>query len=260
MEAKKKNVQPSSKTVPWWRELFKGGFYRVILNSIPPKQTLAEVKFIAKALELKKGDSLLDVCCGIGRHLIPIAKRGIKTTGVDLSPEYLQEAARKAEKARVNLNLICEDIRKIKFRNRFSGVINMWASIGFFDREIDNFKVIKAAYQALKPGGRFLLHTANRDQIIRNFIRRDWWNVGDCKILDEREFDLAAGRMNSTRTFIWQGKEVQKKISLRIYCFHELREYFRKAGFEEIAVYGGRDFSPLTFDSPMLFIVGKKPR
>lgn len=257
---KTKVAKSSTRTPPWWQGLFQGGCYRVILDNISPKQTLAEVKFIVKALDLKKGDSLLDICCGTGRHLIPIAKRGIKTTGVDLSPEYLQEAARKAEKAKVNLNLICEDTRKIKFRDRFSGVINMWTSIGFFDRETENFKVIKKAFEALKPGGRFLLHTANRDQIIRNFTRRDWWNIGDYKILDEREFDFASGRMNSTRTFIRKGEEVQKEISLRIYCFHELREYFRKAGFEEVTVYGGRDFSPLTFDSPMLFIVGKKLR
>ena len=250
----------SGKLAPWWQGLFQGGCYRVILDNISPKQTLAEVEFIVKALDLKKGDSLLDICCGIGRHLIPLARRGIKTTGVDLCLEFIQEAERKAKRSKVKLDLICEDARKIKFRNRFSGVINMWGSIGYFEREADNFKLIRKAYEALKPGGKFLLHPINRDWIAKNFVKRQWYRAGSYKILEERELDFATGRVNSTWTFIRNGEQVQKNVSIRIYCFHELREYFRKAGFKEVTVYGGRDFSPLSFDSPMLFIVGKKPR
>lgn len=257
---KTKIAQSSTRTAPWWQELFRGGHFRSVFDIIPPKQTLSQVRFIIKALDLKKGDSLLDICCGIGRHLIPLAKRGIKPTGVDVCPEYLQEAEREGRGAKVKLNLICEDARKIKFHNKFSGAINMWTSIGFFEREADNYRVIENAHQALKSGGGFLLQTLNRDWLARNYSRKHWWEARDYKVLEEREFDLASSRLNMVWSFNRRGEEVQKKISIRIYCFHELREHFRKAGFEEITAYGGIDFSALTFDSPVLFIVGKKVR
>lgn len=257
---KTKIARSSTGTVPWWQDLFIARYLREMLGTIPAKRTLAEARFIIKALDLERGDSLLDICCGFGRHLIPLAKRGIKTTGVDICPEYLQEAEQKAKKARVKLNLICEDARKIRLNGKFSGVINMATSIGYFERETDNFKMIKNAYEATKPGGGFLLETMNRDWLARYHSGKDWVEAGDYKILKEREFDFYTGRINSTLTFIRKGEQVQKEISLRHYCFHELRGYFRKAGFEEVTAYGGIDFSPLTFDSRMLFIVGKKPR
>ena len=226
----------------------------------PRKWTGSEVRFILKALKLRKGDSLLDICCGIGRHLIPIAKKGIRVTGVDLCSEYLQEAEKRAKRSKVRLKLVHGDAKKIKFHSRFSGAINMWTSIGFFEKEADNFRVIKNAYEALRPGGAFLVHTVNRDWISKNFDRRDWWRVGEGKVMEEREVDFATARVNSTWTFVRNGKQIQKGISLRVYCFHELREHFRKAGFGEVAVYGGTDFSPLTFDSRMLYVVGKKSR
>jgi len=260
MEAKKKTVQPSSKTVPWWQDSFMARVLRPTFDNIPPKQTLAEVRFIIKALDLKKGDSLLDICCGFGRHLLPLAKKGLKATGVDICEDYLQEAEREAQKSNVRVNLICEDCRKIEFSNTFAGAINVFTSFGFFEKEADNFKVLKNAYDALKPGGRFLLQTINRDWIARNYARRGWGEVGDYRILEERELDFASSRINATLTFIGKGEQVQKKRSLRIYCFHELREYFNKAGFQEITAYGGLDFSPVSFDSRELLIVGKKPR
>jgi ubiquinone/menaquinone biosynthesis C-methylase UbiE len=88
---KAKTVQSSAKSAPWWQDFFQGGFFRPFFDTIPPRRALAEVRFIMKALDLKKGDSLLDICCGIGRHLIPLARRGIKTTGVDLCLEFTQE-------------------------------------------------------------------------------------------------------------------------------------------------------------------------
>jgi ubiquinone/menaquinone biosynthesis C-methylase UbiE len=250
----------SGELAPWWQEFFKEGAFRPLFDIYPRRSTGAEVRFILKALKLRKGDSLLDICCGIGRHLIPLAKRGIKVTGVDLCPEYLEEAEKRAKRAKVKINLLNRDARKIRLDNRFSGAINMWTSIGYFEKEAENFSVIKNAYRALRPGGAFLVHTLNRDWIARNFAKRAWCWVGEGKAMEEREVDFATARLNSTWTFVRNGKEVQKRLSLRMYCFHELREYFRRAGFEEVTAYGGIDFSPLAFDSRMLFIVGKKPR
>ena len=260
MEAKKKTVQTPSKIVPWWQELFRGGYFRSIMDNIPSRRTMQQVRFIMKALELKNRGSVLDICCGTGRHLIPLVKRGIKATGVDLCPVYVQEAERKAKKAKAELNLICEDARNIKFHEEFSGAINMWTSIGFFEKETDNFRVIKKAYEALKPGGGFLLDTVNRDGLVRNFTRKHWWESGDYRVLQESEFDLTTARLNMIWTFNGKGEEIHKEISVRIYCFHELREYFEKAGFEEVTAYGAFDFSPLSIDSGRLLIVGKKPR
>jgi len=55
-----------------------------------------EVKFIWKALKLKKGSRVLDVPCGTGRHALKLARRGASVLGVDVTPSYLSEARRDA--------------------------------------------------------------------------------------------------------------------------------------------------------------------
>jgi len=41
----------------------------------------------------------LDLCCGIGRHSVPLAERGYQVTGIDLSPVLIARA-RELAKAR----------------------------------------------------------------------------------------------------------------------------------------------------------------
>ncbi len=47
--------------------------------------------------------AVLDLCCGIGRHSIPLAKQGVRVTGVDRSPSLLGHARRYASEAGANI-------------------------------------------------------------------------------------------------------------------------------------------------------------
>ena len=49
------------------------------------------------ALANFSGDSVLDLCCGPGRHSIPLAERGMEVTGVDASSFLLTKAKQRAE-------------------------------------------------------------------------------------------------------------------------------------------------------------------
>ena len=38
------------------------------------------------------GGRVLDLACGVGRHSVPLAKRGYEVTGVDISPLFIEKA------------------------------------------------------------------------------------------------------------------------------------------------------------------------
>ena len=42
---------------------------------------------------MQSGDKVLDVCCGTGEQMFQYSRRGIITTGIDLSPSMLRLAA-----------------------------------------------------------------------------------------------------------------------------------------------------------------------
>ena len=48
----------------------------------------------------------LDLCCGPGRHAVPLAKRGFDVTGVDLSKSTLDRARAAAKDAGVEVEWV----------------------------------------------------------------------------------------------------------------------------------------------------------
>ncbi len=52
------------------------------------------VEIVKGELDLKKGDSLLEVGCGAGAMLLPLSERGIKVAGVDFSSSLIAVAKR----------------------------------------------------------------------------------------------------------------------------------------------------------------------
>ena len=56
------------------------------------KNTVQEVEFALRVLELEPGARVLDVGCGPGRHALELARRGIEGVGVDISTAFLDVA------------------------------------------------------------------------------------------------------------------------------------------------------------------------
>src|ERR1039458_4804289 len=74
----------------WYVDFFRGDYLNVYGHTFTEERAEKESTFVASALELKPGASVLDLCCGQGRHSIQLAKRGLRVTGLDLNPEYLE--------------------------------------------------------------------------------------------------------------------------------------------------------------------------
>lgn len=60
------------------------------------KGTAQEVAFLLDVLRLKRGERVLDVGCGPGRHAIALAQAGLQVTGVDVSAGFLDVARGRA--------------------------------------------------------------------------------------------------------------------------------------------------------------------
>ena len=147
-----------NKKADWWHDFFPA--FRPVFNLRRHKITNAEVRFLIKRLKLTTGSEFLDCPCGIGRIALPLARKGIRVTGVDIAPYYLDELASKARRRGLSVELHEGDMRDTDFHNRFDAAANLWTSFGYFEKESDNQKVLKRMYQAIKPGGRFLLRSA----------------------------------------------------------------------------------------------------
>jgi SAM-dependent methyltransferase len=122
----------------------------------------AEAEFIVEELALRPGQLILDVACGLGRHAIELAAKGLRVVGVDLAAPFLQEAARAARVRGLRLPLVRADARSLPFRGQADAVISIWISaLTEMPNDVEELRIVRSLAGALKPGGRILLTTWN---------------------------------------------------------------------------------------------------
>jgi SAM-dependent methyltransferase len=203
-----------------------------------PEQTLREVSFIRDALGPPPDGQVLDVGCGYGRHAIELGHRGLRVTGIDLSLPLLIRAADESQRRALSVNFVHADMREMAFDGQFDGAYCVLTTFGYFDEET-NLRVASSICRALKPGGRFLLDTLNRDYIVSELPTRVWWEGDGCVVLEEVDFNFHTSRVMVRRSSVFQdGRQVEHEISIRAYSLHELGKLLRQAGFRVLEVSG----------------------
>ncbi|TET77901.1 class I SAM-dependent methyltransferase [candidate division TA06 bacterium] len=242
----------------WWRDFFDKD-YVDIYGPVDAKKTALEVEGIIKILKLRKGSKVLDLCCGYGRHSIGLTKRGFDVTGYDLSAVLLERARRDCEREKVNVNLVIGDMREIPFESEFDAVINMFTAFGYFENESEDQKVLDGVHAALRPGGKFLIDTINREWVTASFREKDWEKVGSHQFaLDLRSFDPLTSRI-SVKTVILGGKQrIERSHSMRFYTLTELGKMIEKSRMTLKSVYGHIDGRDYWIDTPRMVIFATK--
>jgi SAM-dependent methyltransferase len=208
-------------------------------------------------LELEPPARILDLCCGFGRHTVPLARMGYRVTGLDLSPVLLAKARSAAQEAGVDVAFHQGDMREIPWQEEFDGCVMLGGSFGVFEDEADNELVLQSVARALKSSERFVLDAANRDSIMRDFKARDWQTRGDLLVCFGNLFDPVAGAIHGIVRWREGDKEWERHNWMRIYTATELAAILQRVGLEPIAFYGGYDFSEFTMDTRIIVVSGK---
>jgi len=152
------------------------------------------------ARHFAKPGLVVDLGCGTGRTLLPLARRGFRCLGVDLSRHMLGIVARKAAReglsvARVQANLV--DLDGLRDA-RADYCTCLFSTLGMIRGRENRRRVLGHAGRILKPGGLFVLHVHNvwfglfdpvsrgwlARQLLRSLLRRDV-ELGD-KFFDYR--------------------------------------------------------------------------
>ncbi|MFW5928563.1 MAG: class I SAM-dependent methyltransferase [Thermoplasmatota archaeon] len=208
----------------FWEEYRSVLFHEHRLQTTPQ-----QVKRLIDLLEIKKGDKVLDLCCGIGRHSLEFAKRGYEVTGVDISEYYIQEARGKASNAGLSVEFAQGDMRDFKREEEYDAAMIFFTSFGYFVDDEDNFKVIENVYNSLKSGGTFLIDIMGKEVWARVFSERDWVRMDDGFFLEEREVKGDWDLINSNWILIQDGEVHEHTFITKLYSAKEMREILKKA-------------------------------
>lgn len=244
----------------WPVTFFDDGYLRIYRPQMSAERTRAEADFVFRALAPAPGAAVLDLACGHGRHAIEMAKRGLRVTGVDLSPRYLELAAEDAKAAGVEVAWVARDMRALDFDAAFDAAYSFFTSFGYYG-DADNEDVIARLARAVRPGGRLLLDLVNRDRMLARPPGRTWNQRDDGGLLmEEFALDPRTSRLRVKLTLIEAGGGVGpiKDYDVRLYTCAELGAMLARHGFELREVWGGADGSTFTAESTRLVLLAEK--
>lgn len=244
-------------TSEWWSTFFAGNWLDV-QREARAGRTSDEVDFLVRVLDLKPGSRVLDVLCGNGRLAIPLAERGCRVTGVDITTALLREAHSASEKGDLGLELVETDMRDLPWIEAFDAAFCFWGSFGYFDDE-GNRRFLEAVHRALKTDARFALDIPNiAETILPRLELRSWTKVGETLVLEERNYRHVEGRIDIEWTLVGNGISETRTSSMRVYGFRELTLLFLEVGFEVCDAFSSLDCEPYELGRRAYIVVRKR--
>ncbi len=253
---------------PWYVRAFNAD-YLARYKHRSDEMAQAELPFVLRSLNPTEHATVLDLCCGAGRHsrtLISTLKKG-RVIGLDLSSELLREAHAKNPDSK-RLFFVRADMRRIPLATAsVNGVANLFTSFGYFKTDREHLRVLQEVARILVPGGRFVIDFLNRDQVVPNLVKRSESEHDGCRIVETRRYDTRSKRIIKTIRISGSphlesttSTEIVRE-SIRAYNSMELKKLLTQAGLEPLSLHGdlsGESFSKNT--SPRCVWVAEKKR
>jgi SAM-dependent methyltransferase len=248
-----------------------------IYDSVPAYTKRRDVQFyVAEARDA--GGSVLEVGCGTGRILLPVAREGHTITGLDASTGMLERCRTnlrdEADAVQQRVTLHQGDARDFALGRKFDLIIAPFRVVQHLTTIGDQLAFLDSVARHLAPGGRFAFDVFNPNfSALASADGSEHEDTPDTSLPDGRSF-RRAGRVARVR-WIDQVSEIEliyyisgtrggktqrhvDSFDMRWFLSAELVHLLARGGFGIRSIYGDFDRSPLTDASPEQIICAER--
>lgn len=237
-------------TENWFTSWFDTPYYHILYKDRDYDEALVFMKKLTGFLELEKGQTILDLACGKGRHAISLSELGYNVTGVDLSPASILYAKNyENETLHFDVHDMCKPYHK-----KFDAVFNLFTSFGYFENEQDNFRTLTAIKANLNLNGKAVIDFMNVNSIINNLVEKETKTVN--KIAFHIHRYLKDGYIIKDISFRDNNENYFFTEKVKALTLENFQAYFKKADIDLLCTFG--DYNLGSFDpeeSPRLILI-----
>lgn len=216
------------------------------------------------------GGPLLELACGSGRLLLPLAEDGYELVGVDSSALMLAIARERLSEAGVlsHCELVQVDMRAMQLGRTFRMAFLALGSFAHLTKRRDQQQALANVRAHLSKGGLFLLDISNADirymeSLGGQMLHQGTWQRDDGTMLTHFVSPATARerRMLELTHFYdvySQGGTIQRTTTtmhLALFERGEVELLLEQAGFSVKDVYGTYDLDAYQVDSPRMIFV-----
>src|SRR5579862_7220046 len=200
-------------------------------------------------LEPLAAGGALELAIGTGRIAVPLAARGVRVAGVDLSPDMVAQLQKKTAQIPVEIG----DMATTRVEGTFSLAYIVFNSINNATTQEGQIATFANAAAHLEPGGCFVVEVG-----VHNRQRLEVFDLGDTHVgVDELDFDTQ--RLVSHHFSLVDGEWKRASIPFRSVSPAELDLMARLAGMALRERWADWDRSPFTAESTKHVSVWEKP-
>lgn len=239
--------------------------FGLLYDSVPLYAARQDVGFYLEEAKAARG-TVLEVGCGTGRILLPIARAGIPITGIDGSKQMLERCRAKLQGERATL--VQHDMRDFDLGAKFDLIIAPFRVVQHLTTIDDQLRFLATVSRHLAPQGRFIFDVFNPsfDRLVSadgvehedtpeqrlpdgRTLRRTY------RIVRVRWIDQVS---EAELVYYVDGTRYVQAFEMRWYLAAELRNLLARAGFRVREIYGDFARGPLVDGCPELVVVAEQ--
>jgi SAM-dependent methyltransferase len=226
---------------------------------------------VHRAFARRFGGPLLELACGTGRLLGPLAQAGLTCTGVDSSAAMLERARKRLDRLGAQATLVLQRIEALELEDRFRTIVLGLDSFGLLVRRDDQLRALQNARAHATHDGRLILDLSNGN--LRGSNEPPEELLHDMTLPDPEtgrpitKFILrrpnAAEQLDELMFFYDEQDErgylrrSMVELRLRWFTRNELELLLEAAGWQVDELYGNYDLEPFGPTSDRLLLVAR---
>lgn len=236
--------------------------YDLFMEQVEYDQWLDHIHAVWDKLGAKP-KTIIDLGCGTGSILLPLAKEGLDVIGVDISPEMLAEADHKAMEEGLSLRFACQDMTALELGEKADCILSLCDCMNYLTEDGQLEDAFQSIAKHMKKESLFLFDM-NTEYKFREVLGQNVFGSAEegAAYIWENDYDKEE-KINEyyVSFFIEQENGLYERVEEyhyeRAYSMEEIENGLQAAGMELVEVYDGYSFDAPNAESERLLFAAR---